>query len=180
MTSKDDLAELLGRVVLRDRSAFSSLYELTSAKLFGVVLRILKNRSEAEDALQEVYVKIWNRAKGFDPEKARPMTWLISIARNQAIDLLRKRRESIGDDLVMERLEDKGPTPEEAAIASSERAAIELCLDQLDAPRAEAVRLTYLEGFAYKDVAQKFDLPLNTVRTWLRRSLQSLKTCLST
>lgn len=176
---QDDLSPLLARVILRDREAFSLLYDQTSAKLFGVSLRILKNRSEAEEVLQEVYVKIWNNAKAFDPEKARPMTWMISIARNHAIDRLRKYRDTTSDDLVLERIEDRGPTPEQEAMASSERAEIDRCLAELEPPRAEAVRLTYLEGYAYAEVATHFDIPLNTIRTWLRRSLQSLKTCLS-
>ncbi len=179
MTPPDDIAGLIGRVSLADRSAFASLYALTSAKLFGVLLRILKDRAEAEDALQEVFVRVWQKAGGYSPDRASGMTWLITIARNHAIDRLRKRREITTGMDAAENIADPALTPEAEVIAGSERARIDLCLDQLDPDKAKAVRSAYIEGWAYQELADRFNVPLNTMRTWLRRSLLSLKDCLS-
>lgn len=173
-----DLEYLLSRIALRDRDCFRELYRFTSAKLFGVSLRILGNKSEAEDALQDIYIKVWQRAGSFQSGMSQPMTWLITIARNHCIDMIRARKP-LADDLDQaETLPDKDKTPEEAAINSSEGARISHCLDQLEQDRARAVRLAYVDGENYKDLAQRFAVPLNTMRTWLRRSLLQLRECL--
>lgn len=175
-----DLAEFMARTALGDRAAFGLLYQNTNAKLFGVTLRILKDRSEAEEALQEVYVKVWQRADRFRPDVASPISWLVAIARNHCLDRLRARRPvSDGMDVALE-VPDDGPDPEAAAIGAGEMDRIEECLDKLEADRAEAVRSAYLDGYAYKELADRFGVPLNTMRTWLRRSLMKLKECLST
>lgn len=177
-TTPEDIAQLIGRVAARDRAAFRRLYERTSGKLFGVSLRILKDRGEAEEALQDVYVKIWQRADRYVDGQASPMSWLVAVARNNALDVLRARKP-VSDDLdaVME-MPDAGPSPEQAALASGERARIETCLGQLDAERADAVRGAYLDGFSYEELARRYKVPLNTMRTWLRRSLIKLRECL--
>jgi RNA polymerase sigma-70 factor (ECF subfamily) len=107
------------------------------------------------------------------------MTWLITVTRNLAIDKLRARKDTAADMTVVQDLPDDAPTPEAAAIAASERARITACLQELDKDRSSAIRLAYLEGHSYKDLAARFDVPLNTMRTWLRRSLLKLKECLS-
>lgn len=170
---------MIARVALRDTSAFSDLYDATSAKLFGVCLRVLKDRAEAEDALQEVYIRVWRKADRYAVTGHSPMTWLITVARNLAIDRLRSRRQPRGQMDEAAEIRDDRPGPEEAALASSERAAIKACLETLDTDRAEAVRRAYLEGETYADLAHRFDVPLNTMRTWLRRSLLKLKDCLT-
>lgn len=169
---------------MADRKAFAELYSVTSAKLFGVCLRILKDRAQAEDALQEIYVKIWERADAYQPGRVQPMTWLITIARNHGIDQLRKSRSGAsgrtdGDDTVIDRLETPEPGPAEQLLRKDERARISACLDQLADEKADAVRRAYLEGATYAELASHFAVPLNTMRTWLRRSLQSLRACLS-
>jgi RNA polymerase sigma-70 factor (ECF subfamily) len=174
-----DIAGLISRVAMRDRSAFRGLYTLTSAKLFGVCLRILRDRSEAEEALQEVYVKVWQRADRYVQSGFSPISWLVAVARNHCLDVLRARKPAAEDiDLALE-VADAGPSPEQAAVAGSERARIESCLGQLDADKADAVRGAYLDGYSYEELAERHGVPLNTMRTWLRRSLMKLKECLT-
>lgn len=177
--ARQEIADLITDTAMSDRKAFTALYARTSAKLFGVTLRILKDRSEAEEALQEVYVKIWQRAGRYRQSGHSPISWLVAIARNHALDILRARKPA--SDSLDEAFDLAGsePDPEQAAVATSERTRIEECLDTLEADRAEAVRGAYLDGYAYQELADRYQVPLNTMRTWLRRSLIKLKDCLS-
>lgn len=179
MTSRsDELAELISKSALGDRRAFALLYERTSPKLFGVCLRILHNRTRAEDALQEIYVKVWRNAGSFRSDRARPMTWLISIARNHSIDMLRAsapKSEELGEDV---EIADDRPDPERVAISRDILKRIGACLDELKPERADALRAAYVEGHAYGDLAERHSVPLNTMKTWIRRGLQSLRECL--
>jgi RNA polymerase sigma-70 factor, ECF subfamily len=174
----EDIEALLARVAMGDRDAFSVLYDATSAKLLGIALRILKDRDAAEDALQEAFIKIWHKADSYSANGLSPMTWLITVARNTAIDRLRARRETHGLDLAPEPF-DQAATPEHSAIAAAEVRRIVRCLDELEADRRKAVRGAYLMGETYSDLAARFDVPLNTMRTWLRRSLIALRECLA-
>jgi RNA polymerase sigma-70 factor (ECF subfamily) len=174
----DDINALLGRVSLGDRAAFARVYVLVSPKLFGVLLRILKNRQEAEDALQEVFVKIWQRADRFRPEEGRAETWMMAIARNHAIDMLRSRKPQASAideafDLAGDEID-----PETAAINRSEGSRIEKCMGLLESDKADAVKRAYVEGLSYQELAEFYNIPLNTMRTWLRRSLLKLRECL--
>ena len=144
----------------------------------GVLLRILGNRAEAEDALQEVYTRVWLKAGRYDPSKGRGMTWLIALTRNLAIDRLRQRPDHIHDDDAMAAVSDPTPRAETRLIASGEARRINDCFATLEPDRAEALRGAYLSGLSYSDLALKFDVPLNTMRTWLRRSLLRLKECM--
>jgi len=182
---EDPVAELISRVAAQDRAAFRALYSETSAKLMGVLLRILGTRSEAEDALQEVFTRVWLRAGRFDATKGRGMTWLIAIARNHAIDRLRSRPAEVQsvardeeDGDPMERVADSAPTAETQMIAKGEARRIADCFDTLEPDRADAVRGAYLGGLSYVELAERHDVPLNTMRTWLRRSLLRLRECL--
>jgi RNA polymerase sigma-70 factor, ECF subfamily len=178
LLTPDDISKLLARVALRDAQAFDRLYEHTSAKLFGVALRLLRDRAEAEDALQEIYLKVWQRADHYAVSRASAISWLVAIARNHAIDRLRSRSVTVDiDDDALAIAEDR-PTPEASAIAGSERAKVEDCLGQLESDRAQAVRGAYLDGYSYQELAERFAVPLNTMRTWLRRSLIKLRECL--
>ncbi len=179
MTTPTDIETMIGRIALGDRLAFSSLYDATSAKLFGICLRVLNNRAEAEDALQEIFVKIWRNAGKYQVNGLSPMSWLITIARNHAIDRLRSRRAAGGTMDEVAELADAAPGPEALAIASSEAGRIADCLGQLEPDRSDAVRRAYLEGETYNDLAVRYGVPLNTIRTWLRRSLLKLRECLS-
>lgn len=180
MDAQEDLPELLARIALRDRAAFGLLYDAVAPKLFGVLLRLLRDRSEAEDALQEVFVKVWRHAGGFrgeTPDSA--MAYLCAIARRHGIDRIRSRpsraHAPVSD---AEDIADGAPTPEDAALASGEAHRIDACMERLDRDRAEAVRAAYVEGYAYQELASRFNVPLNTMRTWLRRSLIKLRECL--
>ena len=157
LLSANDISILIGRIALGNREAFTDLYSATSPKLFGVCLRILNNRAEAEDALQEVYIKIWRDASKFAPSDFSPMSWLIAIARNHAIDRIRASKPVAVDIDEMADLSDEAANPEKGAIA---------------------IRGAYLEGYSYQELAEQQNIPLNTVRTWLRRGLLKLKECL--
>lgn len=173
-----DIEALIARVALRDRSAFAELYRKTSPKLFAVCLRILIDRAEAEEALQEVYVKIWQRADRFAIGRAGGMTWLSAIARNHAIDVIRARKPVARDIDDAIAVADPSRNPEEAALAASEGRRIEDCLQELPEDRAQAVLKAYVEGLSYEELARHYGVPLNTMRTWLRRSLIKLRECL--
>ncbi|MGE7370720.1 sigma-70 family RNA polymerase sigma factor [Neorhizobium sp. NPDC001467] len=175
----EDLAAMISRVSLGDRGAFSALYSATSPKLFSVCLRILKDRTDAEDALQEIFVKIWHRADRFAASGINPLGWLTAIARNHSIDLLRARRpvasniDEDGWDIA-----DSGADPEQAAVLKGEGKRIDRCMEELESDRAGAVRSAYVEGLSYQELADRHAVPLNTMRTWLRRSLLKLRECL--
>ena len=177
--STADIADLIARTALRDRNAFRLLYQRTSAKLFGVALRILRDRAEAEEALQEIYVKIWQRADRYVPGGYSPISWLVAVARNHCLDVLRARKPQNDDIEMALDVADAGPDPEKAAVDRGERARIDACLDQLDADKADAVRGAYLDGYSYEELSARHNVPLNTMRTWLRRSLMKLRECLT-
>ncbi len=178
MAAPEEIEAMVLRVGLGDRAAFSQLYDATAGKLFAVCLRVLGNRADAEEVLQEVFIRIWQKAGSYAANGLSPMGWLVTLARNLAIDRLRARKAPARDIETVPELRDTGPTPEAAAVATSERAQIEACLGQLDSGRADAVRGAYLEGWSYQELADRFGVPLNTMRTWLRRSLLKLRECL--
>lgn len=173
-----DISKLIVRTSMRDRAAFDLLYRRTSAKLFGVCLRVLADRAEAEEALQEVFVKIWTKADRYAVSDLSPISWLVAVARNHAIDRIRMRRMKQASLDEAAEIADPTPGPEAMALAEDERARIHLCLEELDADRAAAVRGAYLVGDSYAELAERHGVPLNTMRTWLRRSLMKLKDCL--
>jgi RNA polymerase sigma-70 factor (ECF subfamily) len=175
--SDDPIANYIANCATGDRAAFRALYRDSSAKLMGVLLRMLGERSEAEDALQEVYTRVWTRAGRFDATKGRGMTWLIAIARNLAIDRLRSRPAPTSDD-GLDLVQDTAPRAEARLIAQGEARRVTGCFATLEPDRAAAVRGAYLDGLSYDDLAARYAVPLNTMRTWLRRSLLKLKECL--
>lgn len=177
--SPDDVSQLISRTALKDRAAFRALYSATSAKLFGVCLRVLKDRTEAEDVLQDIYVRIWLNADKYQVSGYSPITWLVAIARNLCIDRLRARRPATEEISEAEDIADQSATPEQAAVRQGETGRLLNCLEKLDPERAYAVKAAYMEGYSYQDLALRLNQPLNTVRTWLRRGLISLRECLS-
>ncbi|OXT02869.1 RNA polymerase subunit sigma [Notoacmeibacter marinus] len=177
MTS-EEVAKLIVRVSLKDRQAFDRLYAAISPKLFAICIRILKDRAEAEEALQEVFVRIWTRADRFAISSQHAVGWLCTVARNHSIDRIRARRAPTKDieaafDIASDELD-----PERLAVLSSEGDRIDECMDELEVDRAQAVRSAYVDGASYAELADRFDVPLNTMRTWLRRSLLKLRHCL--
>ena len=181
MSSLDEIEALIARVAMGDRGAFRQLYDRTSAKLFGVALRVLRQEALAEEVLQEVFLKIWDRAGQYRANGYSPMTWLITVTRNAAIDRLRKARAAGEASPVSdaEFMADPGPGPEAATLMRDEARVLDLCLRELAPDRAAMVRAAYLDGMSYADIARVSETKLNTVRTWLRRSLMQLRECLS-
>lgn len=180
MAELSDIETYLSKCAIGDRDAFAALYSATSAKLFGICLRVLGNRAEAEDALQDVFVKIWHNADRYQVNGLSPMTWLITVARNLAIHKLRARKTARGAGLdEAEELPSAAPGPEALAVAASDQVQIVACMAELEPDKSDAVRRAYLEGETYQELAERYGVPLNTVRTWLRRSLIKLKECLS-
>lgn len=180
MATREEVESWLLACAGKDRAAFDQLYLHTSAKLFGICLRVLNDRAEAEGALQEIYVKIWQKADTYAANGMSPMTWLITVARNHAIDRLRKRRVTRGAGLEeAEELPSADPGPEALAVKASEARALRSCLDELPEDRAEAVQRAYMLGETYAELAARYEVPLNTMKTWLRRSLLKLRECLS-
>lgn len=179
MPDEAALLRLIGATAVGDRDALRELYDLTSPKLFGIVLRIQRDRTLAEDVLQDVYLKVWQSAGSYSPDAGRPLPWLCAIARNRAIDTVRRKGEvqgpvqADGEDWV-ERLVDTRDT--EAAILG--RDALAACLKRLDATQRDCVVLAYCEGFSREELAQRFERPVNTIKTWLHRALAALKGCL--
>jgi RNA polymerase sigma-70 factor (ECF subfamily) len=178
-TTPDTLAQLMSRIADGDRDALQQLYEKTSAKLFGVCLRILSNREESEDVLQEVYVTIWRRADRFDAARASVMTWVSTIARNRAIDRLRAR----GPLAYAEPVEDleiaDGAVGAEARLeAADDEKRLHGCLSELDERTEKVIRTAFFGGMTYEALARSMDTPLGTVKSWVRRGLAKLKGCL--
>ena len=177
MTAQD-ITKLIVRTSMKDRAAFDMLYQRTSSKLFGVCLRILRDRAEAEEALQDIYVKIWTKADRFAVSDLSPISWLVAIARNHSIDRIRARKQPTVDLDTASEVVDPTPGPEALAVASGERGRVFNCLEELETDRADAVKAAYLSGDSYAELAERFGVPLNTMRTWLRRSLMKLRECL--
>ena len=174
------LSDLLGAVAAEDRSAFAPLYEAISAKLFGVTLRILRNRQQAEEVLQEVYIRIWRRAVDYRPEKGTPMTWMITIARHRALDRRRQQKPELPLDEAdgYGETADPEPGPLAQAISSEQSRALAACLDELAAEQRGCITLAYREGFTHAELATRFDTPLGTGKSWIHRGLRHLKECL--
>jgi RNA polymerase sigma factor (sigma-70 family) len=186
-----DLSRLLARASLGDRAAFATLYERTSSHLFAVVLRINRDRAQAEDILQEVYVNVWRAAGSFDAAQSQPLTWLTSIARNRAIDSLRRVQTrpqlrtlspSIDgrdeDDDVYDTVADDAPGPLDLLSRASESRALAACMEKLSALQRQSVALAFYQGLSHAEVAEQLRQPLGTVKSWVRRSLMTLKSCL--
>lgn len=172
------LARLLQAVGAGDRAAFAGLYRRTSGKLYGVCLRMLAERSEAEDALQDSFTNVWRRAGSFDATRATAMTWLITLTRNQCIDRLRRRRDAPLDEATSQKLVDPGPDPSVLNESSQQRHRLERCLDTLAEQQRLAVRAAFFSGATYNQLAECIGVPLATMKSWIRRSLIRLRTCL--
>ena len=175
----EDLARLLTRVAARDTKAFAALYRATSAKLYGVVARILKRRDVAADVLQETYVRVWEKAGEFDSAKGSALGWMATIARNRALDEVRRVRPVSLED----QPEGFEPAAEEVdPLGARERseglARLIGCLQGLDEEKRAIVLLAYYRGLSREALAKRFGRPVATIKTWLRRSLAQLRDCL--
>ncbi len=176
----DPLASLLAACALGDRAAFEHLYRETSPKLFGVALRILKRADWAEDVLQECYVRIWDHARDYRPGLAAPMTWMTSVVRNRCLDWLRRPNLEVRDEEgeLIEAAESERPGPLAELESGTEARALKKCLEALEAKQRQAIALAYLDGLSHSELARHLRQPLGTVKTWVRRGLLRLKSCL--
>lgn len=174
-----ELARSLSLVATGDRAALQDVYRRTSGKLFGVCLRILNDRSEAEDVLQEIYINVWRKAGQFDADRASPITWLATLARNRAIDRLRSRgrRDTRPIDDAAEVADDR-PSALDELSRSEDAKRLDGCLSELDPAHEKAVRTAFFEGLTYDELARRVGVPLGTMKGWIRRSLMKLKACL--
>jgi RNA polymerase sigma-70 factor (ECF subfamily) len=175
-----DLVDLLRRVTARDRAAFAMLYRQTSAKLHGVVARILTRGDLSGDILQEVYVRIWEKASDYDLAKGSPIAWMATIARNRALDEVRRVKPVSLEDMP----EGFEPAAEEIdPLATRDRSerltALTDCLERLDEEKRKIVLLAYYRGMSREALSERFNAPVPTIKTWLRRGLAQLKDCLS-
>ncbi|GJE06491.1 ECF RNA polymerase sigma factor SigK [Methylobacterium jeotgali] len=178
VSGDDEFARLLGAVASGDQAALRALYDGAGPKLFGVILRIQRDRRAAEDVLQEVFLAVWQSAGGYRPEGGRALSWLCAIARNRAIDSVRRRDATQApapdEEDWLERLAD----PSDGERSFLDRDALSACLARLEPRQRDCVVLAYCEGYSREELAQRFGSPVNTVKTWLHRSLAALKDCL--
>lgn len=174
------LADALVRCGRGDRAALDDVYQRTSAKLFGLCLRILPDRGEAEDALQDAFVTIWQKADRYDPERASPIAWLAALTRNKAIDRLR-RRGGMAAQPIDEAAEivDPAPSAEAAALQADEARRLHDCLRELEARDVGLLRGAFFQGSTYAELAERVSQPLGTVKSRIRRALIRLRGCLS-
>ncbi|MEP7283760.1 MAG: sigma-70 family RNA polymerase sigma factor [Rubrivivax sp.] len=189
-TSGDALAAALARVALGDRIAFEAVYRASTAHLFGIILRIQKDRALAEDLLQDVYVNIWRHAQGYDAARSPPMAWLTGIARNRAIDSLRRRRtepdtvsavvtHADGDEFDrLSTVASDAPGPLEMLEQAGQAHALQSCLGRLTFEQRQCLALVYYQGLSHVELALHLQQPLGTVKSWVRRGLVALKDCL--
>lgn len=179
-TAREELKAAIIRLGKGDQSALESIYHATSAKLFGICLRILGDRSEAEDALQDVYVNLWRNAGRYNPQRASPISWLATFARNRAIDRLRSgkvQRGAVPVDEAME-ISDDAPLADAMLETGQRDAKIHHCLNELEERQQGAIRSAFFNGATYAELAQAQDVPLGTMKSWVRRGLAKLKRCL--
>lgn len=181
----DDMAPL-ARAITRlgsgDDSALPVIYRATSSKLFGIILRIVGDQAEAEDVLQDVYINLWQQAARFDTARGSPMGWLATFARNRAVDRLRrlntagasKRAPIEAADLVA----DPTPDAEHQLIGAGEANALQRCIDTLNMHQRDAIRAAWFDGLSYPELAERANVPLGTMKSWIRRGMIQLKECL--
>jgi RNA polymerase sigma-70 factor (ECF subfamily) len=179
------LIALIDRVALADESALKELYELTSSKLYGVAVRVVTNRSWAEDVLQEAFLNIWRIAGDYKASLSPPMAWMCLIVRSRGLDFLRRRTSERADaaleldDVMAETVEGDSPNPMDTALASEQAWALHQCLGQLDNKQREVVSLAYMRDLSHGELAEQLKLPLGTVKTWIRRGLEQLRACMA-
>ncbi len=181
VTAPDPVAGLLAGVAAGRRDAMDALYQATSGTLMGVCVALLRNREDAEDVLQDVFVTVWAKAGQFDASRARGMTWLGSIARNRSIDRMRGRTQSVHDAIDDHpELADASESPASSAARAQEGARLDECVGQLEPNRRQLIRTAFFEGLTYEELAHRVGAPLGSVKSWIRRGLQQLRACLET
>lgn len=181
----DRLTQLLAQVAGRDRAALKALYEATAARLYGVALRVLGNREHAEDVLQDAFLSVWTIAGDYRRSLSPPMAWLGMVVRSRAIDHLRRRTAErhlatqASEDGFADREDEDSPGPMDLSMASEQAWALNQCLQRIESKPRELLVLAYFRDLSHREIAEQQALPLGTVKTWIRRSLEQLRTCLA-
>jgi RNA polymerase sigma factor (sigma-70 family) len=179
-----NLIALLDRVAVADEAALRQLYDLTSSRLYGVAVRVVTNREWAEDVLQEAYLNIWRIAADYKASLSPPMAWMALVVRSRGLDFLRRRTSDRADhvqeldEAISETVAGDSPNPMDSADASQQAKALHACLQQLDNKQREVVSLAYMRDLSHGELAEQLKLPLGTVKTWIRRSLEQLRNCM--
>jgi RNA polymerase sigma-70 factor, ECF subfamily len=185
MTAPDSAAKELSDLLLAasrgDQRAFARLYEQTSAKLFGVALRLLRRRDWAEEVLQDAYVNIWQHARDYQFERAAPLTWMTTIVRNRCLDWLRRPRTDQTRDTAteLEEIPEEALGPFERLVQSAAVKSIFSCMQRLAAKERQSIALAFFHGLSHTELAAHMREPLGTIKTYVRRGLAQLKACLS-
>ena len=176
--SAGDLVDLLAAVARGDRPALATLYARTSAKMYGICLRLMGSEQDAQDVLQDTYLTVWRNAARFDSAKASPITWLAAVTRNKAIDRLRQRRGATEPIEGIAELADDGPSAFDLIERDEDRQRLTQCLEQLDERARSMIRSAFFTGATYPELAAREGVPLGTMKSWIRRGLISLRGCL--
>lgn len=174
----DQLKHLLAQCSLGDRRAFETLYRSVSPRLHGVALRLMGRSDLAEEVLQESFVRIWNNASRYQSHLSAPMTWMINITRNQAIDQLRKYRDRPLNDLDAQMLVDDSPSAHDQLNSSRETSTLNRCLDKLEGMQRQSITIAYFGGLSCSELAEHLSAPLGSVKSWIRRGMEHLRRCL--
>ena len=171
------LGDLLARVAAGDRLAFRAIYDAQSSHMYAVAMRITRQSALASDAVHDALLQVWRHAGRFEAERGNPSAWLMSLVRYRALDIARRRGRETSDETVPERA-DEDPDPLARLETSRDASALHGCLGQLPSDRRQLVALAFVEGLSHAEVASRLDLPLGTVKSWIRRSLKALRGCL--
>ncbi|HWU68487.1 MAG TPA: sigma-70 family RNA polymerase sigma factor [Stenotrophobium sp.] len=182
MADAEHLAQLLADTATGNQASFRALYAASSPHLFGLLLRMLKRRDWAEEALQDCYLKVWQKAETYQPQKGTPLTWLMTVARYRALDLLRIKRPEVempeeGEEQPYS-MADASESPEDRAIEGEGMGRLENCMKGLQEEQRQSVLLAYYEGYTHQELASRLGAPLGTVKSWVRRGLARLRECL--
>lgn len=169
-----ELVDLLAKVAMKDSVAFERLYKLASPKMNGLLVSMLRDQEVVHEALQEAFIQIWNKAGEYRPDMAKPMTWMVAIARYRALDMLRKHRPDPTDLDDIAHLLKEDPTT-----AREDRMSLDVCLNELTDAQRECISLVYYGGYTHAEISDLMNTPLGTVKSWVRRGLSSLKRCLN-
>ena len=180
------LTDLLHATAQGREQAFRELYELVSPQLFAILLRILKRKDLAEEALQDALLSVWRNAASYTAEKGAPMTWLVSICRYRALDMLRRSQREVSLDPMLEAAADEGEglggladaSADTAFVSKAEERALEDCMQRLNDGQQKSLKLAYFDGCTHEEIAASLKSPVGTVKSWVRRGLESLKRCL--
>ncbi|WP_192561012.1 sigma-70 family RNA polymerase sigma factor [Pseudomonas allokribbensis] len=178
LADTDQLRQLLAQCSLGDRRAFETLYRSVGPRLHGVALRFMGRPDLAEEVLQESFVRIWNNASRYESHLSAPMTWMINITRNQAIDQLRKHRDRPLTDVEQDALADESPSAHDQLNSAREATALNRCLETLEGMQRRSITVAYFQGLSCSELAEHLAAPLGSVKSWIRRGMERLRRCL--